>query len=80
MLKLPMEDKIKTDCVGQESIVKNESGQSFLEFVLLISVIMMISMGFLKGINSGIAKYWLAMGQDLVYDYHKTDTTKLKLR
>jgi len=75
-----MSDKQITDNNEQEPILKNESGQSFLEFVLLISVIMLISMGFLKGVNTGISKYWHAMGQTLVYDYHKTDTKKLKLR
>lgn len=58
------------------AIAKNQRGQSLVEFVLLLTVVMLLSVGFLKLVNTNVAKYWLAMGQMLVED----DTQQLELR
>ncbi|MBC75745.1 MAG: hypothetical protein CME64_06995 [Halobacteriovoraceae bacterium] len=68
MVKPAFEDK--------EIINKNQDGQSLVEFVLLLSIIMVLSLGFLKTVNTGIATYWLKMGQMLVED----DSQTLELR
>lgn len=38
--------------------INNESGQTFVEFVLLLVVISTISYTFMAGVNSGLAKIW----------------------
>ena len=56
--------------------IRNEKGQSLVEFVLLLSVIMLLSLGFLKVVNGNVSKYWLAMAKVLVED----DSQELRLR
>jgi len=58
----------KASLQKQKNIANNEQGQSLVEFVLLLSLIMILSLGFLKTVNTGIANYWLSMGQMLVED------------
>jgi hypothetical protein len=66
-----------TDQNTQEAnILKNNKGQSLVEFVLLITSIMLISLLFLKVTNTNIAKYWLYMGKLLMED----ETQSLELR
>ena len=60
----------------QKNILNNHKGQSLVEFILLISAIMLISLSFLRLTNSGIAKYWLYMGNLL----NENPTKQLKLR
>ena len=36
----------------------DQKGQSLVEFVLLMSVIMFLSIGVIKVVNGSIAKYW----------------------
>lgn len=38
--------------------VKSQDGQSFVEFILLLAVIVMLSYGFLKVVNTGVASFW----------------------
>lgn len=61
---------IKTDRITQKkkNILKNNKGQSLVEFILLITAIMLISSLFLRITGSGIAKYWLYMGKLLTED------------
>lgn len=56
--------------------ILNQRGQSLVEFVLLLSVIMIISLLFLKLVNTNIAKYWQAMGTVLLED----PTQSIKMR
>lgn len=57
---------------SKKSIAANQDGQSLVEFVLLLGVIMVISLGFLKILNSKVSDYWLAMGNILVEDQEQT--------
>ncbi|MEX1099488.1 MAG: hypothetical protein WEB87_03610 [Bacteriovoracaceae bacterium] len=66
----------KNSHIAKSHIAKDERGQSLVEFVLLLTIVMLISVGFLKIVNTNVAKYWLAMGQMLVED----DTQTLELR
>lgn len=59
-----------------DAIATNHRGQSLVEFMLLLTVVMLLSVGFLKLVNNNVANYWLAMGQMLVED----DAQKLELR
>jgi Flp pilus assembly pilin Flp len=61
-----------------ENILKNQEGQTFVEFVLLLMMIMFLSFSFMKGINGGIGKYWTSMANTLMKDI--PDAKKLKLR
>ncbi len=65
-----------TSQFDRSKIIENQQGQSLVEFVLLLSIIMLLSLGFLKTVNTGVATYWLGMGQMLVEDNSQT----LKLR
>lgn len=67
-----------TDQIVQrkKNILNNHKGQSLVEFILLITVIMLMSLFFLRLTNSGIAKYWLYMGNLLTED----ETKQLTLR
>jgi len=54
--------------INRDELIANQKGQSLVEFVLLLSVIMLISLLFLKLINTNIANYWQAMGTVLLED------------
>tara|TARA_B100001971_G_scaffold213155_1_gene245645 strand:- start:245391 stop:245627 length:237 start_codon:yes stop_codon:yes gene_type:complete len=56
----------------QEKNILDQRGQSLVEFVLLLSVIMLTSLLFLKLVNTNVAKYWLAMGRVLAEDPSQT--------
>lgn len=68
----------KTDqnTLERKNILNNNKGQSLVEFILLITTIMLMSLTFLKVTNSGIAKYWLYMGNLL----NEGNSKKLELR
>lgn len=40
---------------------KNEEGQTLIEFVLLLVVMMILSFTMLKGINTAVADRWIAL-------------------
>lgn len=61
-----------------ENLLNNEQGQTFLEFVLLLMMIMFMSFGYMKIINTGIGKYWTSMANTLLIDV--PGSKKLKLR
>ena len=42
-------------------MVKNQNGQTFLEFVMLMLVLVSLSFITLKGFNNSIAERWLAI-------------------
>lgn len=56
----------------QEINILEQSGQSLIEFVLLLSVIMLTSLLFLKLVNTNVAKYWEAMATVLLEDRSQT--------
>ena len=56
----------------------DQKGQTLVEFVLLLLVIMTISFGYMSVVNGGIASYWEAMGNTLLMDVPKSDTLKLR--
>ena len=56
----------------QEKNILDNRGQSLVEFVLLLSVIMLTSLLFMKLINTNVAKYWQAMGTVLTEDPNQT--------
>lgn len=58
--------------IKNDDLISNQKGQSLVEFVLLLSVIMLISLLFLKLINTNIANYWQAMGTVLLEDPTQT--------
>lgn len=58
--------------------LSNERGQTFVEFVLLLSMIMLISFSFMRLLNTGIGKYWTAMANTIMLDV--PNAKKLKLR
>lgn len=58
--------------------LSDERGQTFVEFVLLLSMIMLISFSFMKLLNTGIGKYWTAMANTLLIDV--PTAKKLELR
>jgi Flp pilus assembly pilin Flp len=49
------------DIETEKNLLKEESGQTLLEFVLLLVVIMILSFGMLKGINKSIGVRWVAL-------------------
>ncbi len=42
-------------------ILNNQSGQSIIEFILLLLVMILLSFGVLKGFNSAIKARWVDM-------------------
>lgn len=67
-------EKIEQDC----NILKNDRGQSLVEFIFLLASILFVSMTFMKIVNGNIGKYWVAMGQTLLLDVEGKQ--KLQLR
>lgn len=43
------------------SLLSNEDGQSFIEFILLFFILFTISFGILSGFNRSIGKQWSAI-------------------
>lgn len=56
-----------TKSKAQQKILDN-SGQSLLEFILLLTSIMVVSLVFLRLVNTNIGNYWQAMGTFLLED------------
>lgn len=51
-----------------QNLVKNQRGQSLLEFILLFAIIVSFSLIVVKGINGGLAEYWRDMAQIILQD------------
>jgi hypothetical protein len=45
----------------KQSALRNQKGQSFLEFIFLLMILITISFGFLKGFSSLIGTRWEVM-------------------
>lgn len=55
---------------------KNQSGQTLIEFVLLLAAIAFISFGFMSTVNRTIGERWLDLATRILED----DTQQLQLR
>lgn len=53
-------------------ISDNQNGQSLVEFILLLTSILIISLGFLKAVNGGMGNQWKAMATILLEDPNQT--------
>ena len=73
------DESIVTNTDEEENIL-NENGQTLVEFVLLLLVIMSISFAYMSIVNRGIADYWQAMGNILLKDVKTPNKPKLELR
>jgi hypothetical protein len=60
---LPQSKNTKTiiNADGTTSIIKNENGQTFLEFLLILLVMMGMSFTMLRGFNGGIGARWVSL-------------------
>lgn len=41
-----------------KNLVQNQDGQSFVEFIFLLALISILSLGYLKIVNTNIAEFW----------------------
>lgn len=48
--------------------INNQHGQTLVEFILLLTSLMLISLFFLKGVNGSIADIWLNMAKIITDD------------
>jgi hypothetical protein len=56
----------------------DDSGQTLVEFVLLLLIVMSISFVYMSVVNRGIADYWQAMGNILLKDVPQKQNLKLR--
>lgn len=68
---------IVPEITKEENLLK-QNGQTLVEFVMLLAIIMIISLAYMKTVNSGIGKYWESMGNTLMSDV--PNSKKLELR
>lgn len=69
---------INTQIQEEVNILKNQQGQSLVEFMLLLVSILLLSMTFMKVVNGNLGKYWISMANTLMIDVEGNQ--KLKLR
>lgn len=48
-------------CKNKNFLKDNEKGQTFIEFILLLVMLIGISYGLLAGVNGGVASRWKAL-------------------
>ncbi len=63
----PLFSRLRKEAI-KKKLSLGEKGQSLVEFVLLLTMVMIISLAFLKLVNGKVADYWLAMGNMLTED------------
>ena len=54
-------------CQLYATLLNSHTGQSLLEFVMLLCVMILFSFALLKGMNSAIADQWIAMVKVITY-------------
>lgn len=54
--------------------INPQAGQSLVEFLLLMALVMIVSMSFLSLVNSGVAKYWTSIANAI----HEGETIKVR--
>lgn len=62
--------------IKQEEIILNDSGQSILEFILLLTIVLSLSIVMSGGLNGQIAKRW----RSLVYLISLPSDTNIEVR
>jgi len=55
-----------TEQDAQTSIFLDSNGQSFIEFIFLLSTLIIIGLVMVKGFNTGIGVYWRGIVQTVV--------------
>ena len=66
-------DLLKQDT---KKISKDQSGQTFVEFVLLLLSIVIVAFSFMRASNLKIAEYWTAMATIILEDDSQTLTPR----
>ena len=59
-----------------KKIIANQEGQSFVEFILLLALISVLSLGYLKVVNTNLAEFWQKAVTLIVDD----ETQRLEVR
>lgn len=54
--------------IENKIIKNNQNGQSLVEYALLLFSVMVISLLFMRSINSGVANYWVALANLILDD------------
>ena len=62
----------------EEENILNEQGQTLVEFILLLVVIMGISTLYMRTINSNMGNYWEAMANTLMSDVPDAENIRIR--
>ncbi|MCT4642431.1 MAG: hypothetical protein N4A33_09055 [Bacteriovoracaceae bacterium] len=62
----------------KNNFIVDEKGQSLVEFVLLLAIIVGISFGYMSGINNGLEKRWQVLGNILIQDTDNGSTLEVR--
>ena len=73
-----MEIKMTIHDELEDEKLLDDSGQTLVEFVLLLLIVMSISFVYMSVVNRGIADYWQAMGNILLKDVPQKQNLKLR--
>jgi hypothetical protein len=73
-----MEIKVTIHDELEDEKLLDDSGQTLVEFVLLLLIVMSISFVYMSVVNRGIADYWQAMGNILLKDVPQKQSLKLR--
>lgn len=71
-----MQDKSLTD--GKHNNIIDSNGQTFLEFLVLFTLMISLSFLLLRGINSNIATRWQALVKNIVTHHEKSPTIQVE--
>tara|TARA_Y100000768_G_scaffold388897_1_gene388472 strand:- start:16797 stop:17039 length:243 start_codon:yes stop_codon:yes gene_type:complete len=55
-------------------VLKRQTGQTFIEFILLLASIVIVAFSFMRVANTGIADRWQSMAQVILEDDSQTLT------
>lgn len=58
--------------------LKNEKGQSFVEFMLLLLVMISLSFIYLKIVNTNVSKIWTLMVNTVIQDTNPDGEVRIK--
>ena len=62
----------------ENELIENQKGQSLVEFMLLLAIIVGISFAFMSGLNRGVAARWSAIANTLLVDTDNNETLELR--
>lgn len=63
--------KDTTDLNDTKNLIKDQSGQTFVEFVLLLASVVMVAYSFMALTNRSVADKWTAMAQMILDDQNQ---------